>query len=75
MKEMGQAPAVLKALGGCGCCSGLESCNKYVLNSMRCESRCSDCCEIEVQTDEIALSDSGSEEEFEAMGCLKYHHA
>ena len=68
---MGEASSIIAALGGCGCCKAVESCNKYTLNACHLSSRCSDCCEFDIQTEEIPLSDS--EEEFEA-GCLSYHH-
>ena len=72
---MGQASAIITALGSCGCCNGIESCNKYTLNACRMNSKCCQCFEFSIETDEIPLSDSGSEEEFEAVGCLKYHHS
>ena len=35
---------------------------RYVCNSMRIHSKCGDCCELDIQTDEVPLSSSSSSE-------------
>ena len=48
---MGQViPSVIKALS-------CETCAKYVCNSMDLKSHCSDCCDFELHTSEIDISD------------------
>jgi len=57
-------------------CECLGDCAKYVLNSCHLHSRCSDCCELDIDTDEVSIpaaSDS-EHEELEVVGCLKWSH-
>ena len=51
-----------------------DSCSKYVLNAMECDSKCSDCCEIHFETHEIEISDDDSDTEFEISNCCLYRH-
>ena len=45
-----------------------HDCSKYVFNSMHCHSRCSQCCDCDVETHEVAGSDSDSEIEVDCLG-------
>lgn len=42
-------------------------CSKYVCNAMKCHSKCSDCCDVEVETTEVKDT---HEEEFECNNCF-----
>ena len=64
---MGQAASLIRA---CNCCKCMSDFNRYVLNSLECESTCMNCCEVSLRTDQIELSDS--EEELEVEGCVKW---
>ena len=66
---MGQLVGVIRA---CNCCKCMSDFNRYALNSAHCSSKCSDCCELSVDTDEIDLPE-GSDEELEVEGCVKWH--
>ena len=35
---------------------------RYVFNSMHCRSKCSDCCEMDVDTDLVEVTESESED-------------
>ena len=48
---MGEVDSVLKAFS-------CESCSKYVCNAMHVHSKCSDCCEVNFDTDEIDIPKS-----------------
>ena len=61
---MGQAIiSVTKALS-------CESCAKYVCNSMDLKSHCSDCCDFELHTSEIDISDDDASEISMDIGTL-----
>ena len=68
---MGQAAGILKALD-CGSCLG--DCAKYVCNSGRFRSKCCNCFELTIETDEISIAsgDSGEERLEVAGGCFKW---
>ena len=82
LTRMGFFPARLYPMGAagvasilrafdCECCS---DCAKYVLNDFRLHSKCSDCCEFDIETDEVAIpaaSDS-EHEQLEVEGCLRW---
>ena len=70
--KMGAAgvAGILRAFD-CQCCS---DCSKYVFNAAHCHSRCSECCELDIETDPVAIpaaSDS-EHEELEVEGCLRW---
>ena len=49
----------------CECCSDFS---KFVLNSCHLHSKCSDCCELDIETDEIEVpAASDSEQELEVV--------
>ena len=49
-------------------------CAKYVCNAMSVHSKCSGCCEVDVETTEIELpKDSDSEMSVEVEGCCSLH--
>ena len=50
-----------------------DSCSKYVCNAMSVNSKCSDCCEISIVTEEIEISDDISEISIEISDCCHYH--
>lgn len=64
---MGQV--VLTALKAINC----DTCAKYVCNACKIHSKCSDCCEIDVTTTEIPLSDTDSSMSVEVGGCMNFH--
>ena len=66
---MGEAASVLAGVFECECCS---DCAKYVLNAAHCSSKCSNCCELEVETQAIAIADD-SEEELAVGNCIRWH--
>ena len=47
---MGEVASVIKAFS-------CDACAKYVCNSMQIHSKCRDCCEFDVTTDEIEIPD------------------
>ena len=64
---MGQAVGgIIKALS-------FESCAKYVCNSMDLKLQCSDCCEFELETQEVEVNDNSSEMSIEVEGCCTTH--
>ena len=63
---MGEVASVVKSLS-------CDSCSKYVCNAMSLNSKCSDCCEISVVTEQIEISDDGSEISIEISDCCHYH--
>ena len=65
---MGEVAGVLRALD-CKCCSDFQ---RFVANSAHLKSKCSDCCELTIDTDEIDIPPD-SEEELEVGECLKWH--
>ena len=70
---MGQAAAVVSAFARCACCT---DCARYVLNSGSCHSKCSECCELDIQTNEIEIASeppSEEEEELDVGGFIRYH--
>ncbi len=68
---MGQVVSILSELK---CGKICDNCSKYILNSMECDSKCSECCEIHFQTNEIEISDDDSDTELEIGGCCLYRH-
>ena len=69
--RMGAAAAagILRAFD-CQCCS---DCSRYVLNSAHLHSRCSDCCELDIDTDEVEVPAArDSEQELEVVGCMQW---
>ena len=69
---MGQAAVSILSALNCG--RICDTCSKYVLNSMECDSKCSECCEFHFQTNEIDITDSDSDTEFEITNCCLYRH-
>lgn len=63
---MGQGAGVLPGIVRALSC---QECARYVCNSMDVKSKCSDCCEFEVETDAIEISDHVSEMSVEIDGC------
>ena len=65
---MGQiALAALKAIN-------CDTCAKYVCNACKVHSKCSNCCEFDVETTEVAVvSDTDSSMSVEVNGCLNFH--
>ena len=63
---MGEVASVVKSFS-------CDSCSKYVCNAMSLNSKCSDCCEISVVTEQIEISDDGSEISIEISDCCHYH--
>ena len=65
---MGQiALAALKAIN-------CDTCAKYVCNACKVHSKCSGCCEVDVETTEIELpADSDSEMSVEVEGCCHFN--
>ena len=57
-------PGVVKALS-------CQECARYVCNSMDVKSKCSDCCEFELETNEIEISDDNSQCSVEVEGCCE----
>ena len=51
-----------------------DTCAKYVCNACKVHSKCSGCCEIDVETTEIELpADSDSEMSVEVGGCCHFN--
>ncbi len=65
---MGEAASVIKAFS-------CEACAKYVCNSMHIHSKCRDCCEFDVTTDEIELCEGDSVYSVEVEGCFQARKA
>jgi hypothetical protein len=64
---MGQLISVLPEIVKAISC---QECARYVCNSMGVKSKCSDCCEFELETHEIDISpESDSEYSVEIDGC------
>ena len=40
---------------------GCHDCARYVCNAMHMHSKCSDCCEVDLETDQVSLSSSSSD--------------
>ena len=62
-------PEIVKAIS-------CQECARYVCNSMDVKSKCSDCCEFELETQEIEISpesDHISECSVEVNGCCEAH--
>ena len=64
---MGQVIPIIKALG-------CHDCARYVCNACHVKSKCSDCCELDVDTDAIEVK-SQSSESFDADCCGNRIHA
>ena len=65
---MGEVASVIRALS-------CDACAKYVCNSMQIHSKCRDCCEIDLITDEIELSEDDSIYSVEVEGCCQARKA
>ena len=64
---MGQiALAALKAIN-------CDTCAKYVCNACKIHSKCSNCCEFDVETEKVELSDTDSSMSVEVNGCMNFH--
>ena len=51
-----------------------DTCAKYVCNACKVHSKCSGCCEVDVETTEIELpADSDSEMSVEVEGCCHFN--
>ena len=51
-----------------------DTCAKYVCNACKVHSKCSGCCEVDVETTEIELpADSDSEMSVEVGGCCHFN--
>ena len=64
---MGQAASVIKMLS----CDAIA---KYVCNAMTLHSKCSNCCEFDLETTEVALPDDDSETSVSVEGCCHVSH-
>ena len=47
---------------------------RYTCNSCDFKSECGDICNVEIETHEVEVKDSGSETSIEVGGCLEYRH-
>ena len=63
---MGEVASIIKAFS-------CDSCAKFVCNSMQIHSKCRDCCEIDVTTDEIEIPEDDSIYSVEVDGCCQAH--
>ena len=64
---MGNVASILKVIN-------CETCAKYVCNACKVHSKCSGCCEIDVETTEVELpADSDSEMSVEVEGCCHFN--
>ena len=64
---MGQiAVAALKAIN-------CDTCAKYVCNACKVHSKFSNCCEFDVETEKVELSDTDSSMSVELGGCMNFH--
>ena len=53
---MGQVASIIGTLF-----APCDTCSKYVCNAMKCHSKCSECCELDFETEEVTIpSDSDS---------------
>ena len=59
---MGEVASIVKAFS-------CEACTKYVLNSCHLHSKCLDCCEVDITTDEIEIPADDSDLEITVEGC------
>ena len=64
---MGQI--ALTALKAINC----DTCAKYVCNACKIHSKCSNCCEFDVETEKVELSDTDSSMSVEVNGCMNFH--
>ena len=64
-------------------CKPCDSCIKYVLNDIHCHSNCSDCCEIDIDTNPIEIQSEAPDEieigiynseDNENSALPKFHH-
>jgi hypothetical protein len=70
---MGQLISVLPEIVKAISC---QECARYVCNSMDVKSKCSDCCEFELETHEIDISsESETEYSMEIDGCCIHGEA
>ena len=64
---MGNVASILKVIN-------CDTCAKYVCNACKVHSKCSGCCEIDVETTEVEVSqDSDSDISVEVQGCFSMH--
>ena len=61
-----QITAITKAIN-------CEVCAKYVCNSMRVHSKCSKCCDLSIETQEVEIKSDNDSEDIEFTGCCTYH--
>ena len=59
-------PGTIKALS-------CRDCARYVCNSMDMQSKCSDCCEFELEANEIEIAEDNSEYSIDVEGCCEAH--
>ena len=71
---MGKAVSTMlcAALDGSSSTLDCASCSKYVCNAMSIHSRCVDCCECDLVTEKVDVSDNDSEISFEVDSCCAY---
>ena len=50
-----------------------EVCAKYVCNACSVHSKCSGCCEVSVETQEVEIKSDNDSEDIEFTGCCTYH--
>ena len=60
----GALPGITKALS-------CQDCARYVCNSMGVKSRCCDCFDCELQTNEVEVAEDNSEFSVEVEGCFE----
>ena len=65
---MGEVASVIKALS-------CDACAKYVCNSMQIHSKCRDCCELDLSTQEIEIPDDDSIYSVEVENCCQVRKA
>ena len=50
-----------------------QECSRYVCNACTVHSKCSGCCEVSVETQEVEIKSDNDSEDIEFNGCCSYH--
>ena len=50
-----------------------QECSRYVCNACKVHSKCSGCCEVSVETQEVEIKSDNDSEDIEFNGCCTYH--
>ena len=61
-----QLAAITKAIN-------CEVCAKYICNACTVHSKCSGCCDLSIETQEIEIKSGSDTEDIEFTGCCSYH--